>query len=240
MPSAETTSIRAARGEPPVNPLGSVVGLTLGWLAASLEQSVPLTGRGRELGKRRVGERLVFYTVQNDFSAHRGAVRVARGRYWHGLGLLSEGKRRGYPSEGHRGGLLSSWDPVLKKGEVRGVVQCAVWGCSGRYLAQRSSLQESNTDEHPWESVSWLQRNLHPCGRAGPQVPNSRNNPPLETSSEPTQMHGNPESMIRSSGGCRCDTQTSPFRNRQKTSPLYPVFPQASDPLTRGRKVKEV
>ena len=56
MPSAETTPIRAARGEPPVNPLGSAVGLTLGWSAASLEQSVPLTRRGRELGKRREWE----------------------------------------------------------------------------------------------------------------------------------------------------------------------------------------
>jgi len=53
VPLTKTTSIRVARGEPPANPLGSVVGLTLGWLAASLEQSVPLTERGRELGKGR-------------------------------------------------------------------------------------------------------------------------------------------------------------------------------------------
>jgi hypothetical protein len=53
VPLTKTTSIRVARGEPPANPLGAVVGLTLGWLAASLEQSIPLTGRGRELGRKR-------------------------------------------------------------------------------------------------------------------------------------------------------------------------------------------
>ena len=53
VPLTMTTSIRVARGEPPANPLGAVVGLTLGWLAASLEQSVPLTERRRGLGERR-------------------------------------------------------------------------------------------------------------------------------------------------------------------------------------------
>lgn len=54
VPSAKTTLIRvASRGEPPAHPLGSVVGFALGRLAASLEQSVPLTEGGRELGRKR-------------------------------------------------------------------------------------------------------------------------------------------------------------------------------------------
>jgi len=49
------------RGEPPASPLGSADGVAPGSMAASLEQSVPLTGGGRELGrKERVGERPVF------------------------------------------------------------------------------------------------------------------------------------------------------------------------------------
>ena len=55
MPLAKTTQVRVARGEPPANPLGPVAELALGLLAASLEQSVPLTGRGRGLGEKENG-----------------------------------------------------------------------------------------------------------------------------------------------------------------------------------------
>ena len=49
------------RGAPPANPLGSADGVALGSMAASLEQSVPLTEGGRELGRKaKVGERPAF------------------------------------------------------------------------------------------------------------------------------------------------------------------------------------